>query len=153
MQRTYYTTKEVLLASVTGGLRTWRRISTDPAACEQHVLRPLGCLHRYLSRKDCGVWYSPRVDLLDFSTSRILTADYIGEKSHYAICSKCKSTFYYNVIKQTSRILIAILGKEECIWEHKLASRWARLYTSFLSRSPFHVAEQFLHESIIQEFW
>jgi len=79
----------------------------------------------------------PAVDPLD-STSRILTADVVGEE-HYNTAEKVK-----NILQRYKELqdIIAILGMDELSEEDKLIVHRARRVQRFLSQ-PFHVAEQF----------
>ncbi len=90
-----------------------------------------------LSRALTEIGIYPAVDPLD-SSSRILDAQYVGER-------------HYNAAIETQRILqrykdlqdiIAILGMDELSEEDKLTVARARRVQRFLSQ-PFHVAEQF----------
>ncbi|MEL0296016.1 MAG: F0F1 ATP synthase subunit beta, partial [Cryomorphaceae bacterium] len=77
------------------------------------------------------------VDPLD-STSRILTADIVGQE-HYDTAQRVKETLQrYKELQD----IIAILGMEELSEEDKLVVSRARRVARFLSQ-PFHVAEQF----------
>jgi len=95
-----------------------------------------------LSRKiaELGIYQLgiyPAVDPLD-STSRILTADILGEE-HYNCAQRVKELLQrYKELQD----IIAILGMEELSEEDKLAVGRARRVQRFLSQ-PFHVAEQF----------
>jgi F-type H+-transporting ATPase subunit beta len=90
-----------------------------------------------LSRKIAGRWLYPAVDPLD-STSRILTADILGDE-HYTCAQKVKELLQrYKELQD----IIAILGMDELSEEDKLAVSRARRVQRFLSQ-PFHVAEQF----------
>ena len=90
-----------------------------------------------LSRKIAELGIYPAVDPLD-STSRILTADIVGEE-HYNTAQRVKETIQrYNELQD----IIAILGMEELSEEDKLVVHRARRAQRFLSQ-PFHVAEQF----------
>ncbi|MGO1584478.1 MAG: ATP synthase beta subunit C-terminal domain-containing protein, partial [Mesonia sp.] len=80
---------------------------------------------------------NPAVDPLD-STSRILTADILGDE-HYNCAQRVKELLqHYKELQD----IIAILGMEELSEEDKLAVSRARRVQRFLSQ-PFHVAEQF----------
>lgn len=90
-----------------------------------------------LNRKITELGIYPAVDPLD-STSRILDAQYLGER-------------HYNVASLTQRILqrykelqdiIAILGMDELSEDDKRIVGRARRLQRFMSQ-PFHVAEQF----------
>ena len=90
-----------------------------------------------LSRKIAELGIYPAVDPLD-STSRILTADILGDE-HYACAQRVKELLQrYKELQD----IIAILGMEELSEEDKLAVSRARRVQRFLSQ-PFHVAEQF----------
>ena len=91
-----------------------------------------------LSRKIAELGIYPAVDPLD-STSRILTADILGDE-HYNTAQKVKEILQrYKELQD----IIAILGMEELSEEDKLVVHRARRVQRFLSQ-PFHVAEQFL---------
>merc|ERR1712086_1004145 len=90
-----------------------------------------------LSRKIAELGIYPAVDPLD-STSRILTADILGDE-HYDCAQRVKELLQrYKELQD----IIAILGMEELSEEDKLAVYRARKVQRFLSQ-PFHVAEQF----------
>ena len=90
-----------------------------------------------LSRKIAELGIYPAVDPLD-STSRILSADVVGEE-HYKCAQDVKELLQrYKELQD----IIAILGMEELSEEDKLAVSRARRVQRFLSQ-PFHVAEQF----------
>jgi len=90
-----------------------------------------------LSRKIAELGIYPAVDPLD-STSRILTADIVGNE-HYDTAQKVKETLQrYKELQD----IIAILGMDELSEEDKLTVHRARRVQRFLSQ-PFHVAEQF----------
>jgi len=90
-----------------------------------------------LSRKIAELGIYPAVDPLD-STSRILTADILGDE-HYDCAQRVKELLQrYKELQD----IIAILGMEELSEEDKLAVSRARRVQRFLSQ-PFHVAEQF----------
>ena len=90
-----------------------------------------------LSRKIAELGIYPAVDPLD-STSRILSADILGEE-HYDCATRVKELLQrYKELQD----IIAILGMEELSEEDKLAVHRARRVARFLSQ-PFHVAEQF----------
>ena len=90
-----------------------------------------------LSRKIAELGIYPAVDPLD-STSRILTADILGDE-HYNTAQKVKELLQrYKELQD----IIAILGMEELSEEDKLVVHRARRAQRFLSQ-PFHVAEQF----------
>jgi F-type H+-transporting ATPase subunit beta len=90
-----------------------------------------------LSRKISALGIYPAVDPLG-STSRILTADIVGE-NHYNTAQHVKQTLQrYNELQD----IIAILGIDELSEEDKLIVHRARRVQRFLSQ-PFHVSEQF----------
>lgn len=90
-----------------------------------------------LSRKISELGIYPAVDPLD-STSRILTADVVGD-SHYNCANRVKLTLQrYKELQD----IIAILGMDELSEEDKLTVSRARRVQRFLSQ-PFHVAEAF----------
>ncbi len=90
-----------------------------------------------LSRKIAELGIYPAVDPLD-STSRILTADILGDE-HYDCAQRVKETLQrYKELQD----IIAILGMDELSDEDKLIVSRARRVQRFLSQ-PFHVAEQF----------
>ena len=90
-----------------------------------------------LSRKIAELGIYPAVDPLD-STSRILTAEVVGEE-HYKCAQDVKELLQrYKELQD----IIAILGMDELSEEDKLAVHRARRLQRFLSQ-PFHVAEQF----------
>jgi F-type H+/Na+-transporting ATPase subunit beta len=90
-----------------------------------------------LSRAIAEIGIYPAVDPLD-SSSRILDAQYIGEK-HYAVAVGLQRTLQrYKALQD----IIAILGMDELSEEDKLIVARARRLQRFLSQ-PFHVAEQF----------
>jgi F-type H+-transporting ATPase subunit beta len=90
-----------------------------------------------LSRKISELGIYPAVDPLD-STSRILTADVVGEQ-HYRTAQRVKEILQrYKELQD----IIAILGMDELSEEDKLVVHRARRVQRFLSQ-PFHVAEQF----------
>jgi len=90
-----------------------------------------------LSRKIAELGIYPAVDPLD-STSRILTAEIVGEE-HYNTAQKVRTLLQkYKELQD----IIAILGMDELSEEDKLAVHRARRVQRFLSQ-PFHVAEQF----------
>ncbi|MFT7149642.1 MAG: F-type H+-transporting ATPase subunit beta, partial [Nonlabens sp.] len=90
-----------------------------------------------LSRKIAELGIYPAVDPLD-STSRILTADILGDE-HYDTAQRVKETLQrYKELQD----IIAILGMDELSDEDKLIVTRARRVQRFLSQ-PFHVAEQF----------
>lgn len=90
-----------------------------------------------LSRKISELGIYPAVDPLD-SSSRILTADIVGEE-HYSCAQKVKEILQrYKELQD----IIAILGMDELSEEDKLVVHRARRVQRFLSQ-PFFVAEQF----------
>lgn len=90
-----------------------------------------------LSRKIAELGIYPAVDPLD-STSRILTAEIVGEE-HYNTAQNVRQLLQkYKELQD----IIAILGMDELSEEDKLAVHRARRVQRFLSQ-PFHVAEQF----------
>ena len=90
-----------------------------------------------LSRKIAELGIYPAVDPLD-STSRILTAEVVGEE-HYKCAQDVKELLQrYKELQD----IIAILGMDELSEEDKLAVHRARRVQRFLSQ-PFLVAEQF----------
>jgi F-type H+-transporting ATPase subunit beta len=90
-----------------------------------------------LSRKISELGIYPAVDPLD-STSRILTANIVGEE-HYNCAQKVKEILQrYNELQD----IIAILGMDELSEDDKLVVHRARRVQRFLSQ-PFHVASQF----------
>ena len=90
-----------------------------------------------LSRKISELGIYPAVDPLD-STSRILTADIVGEQ-HYNTAQRVKLILQrYKELQD----IIAILGLDELSDDDKLTVSRARRVQRFLSQ-PFHVAEQF----------
>lgn len=90
-----------------------------------------------LSRKIFELGIYPAVDPLD-STSRILTADIVGEE-HYRTAQKVKETLQrYKELQD----IIAILGMEELSEEDRQTVNRARRVQRFMSQ-PFFVAEQF----------
>ena len=90
-----------------------------------------------LSRKIAELGIYPAVDPLD-STSRILTADVLGDE-HYNTAQRVKETLQrYKELQD----IIAILGMDELSDEDKQVVYRARRVQRFLSQ-PFHVAEQF----------
>jgi len=107
---------------------------TDPAPAASFAhLDATTVLNRAISEK--GIY--PAVDPLD-STSRILTAEVVGEE-------------HYNVAREVQEILqkykslqdiIAILGMDELSEDDKLVVSRARKVERFMSQ-PFHVAEVF----------
>jgi F-type H+-transporting ATPase subunit beta len=90
-----------------------------------------------LSRQIAALGIYPAVDPLD-STSRILSAEIVGEK-HYRAAQRVKEILQrYKELQD----IIAILGMDELSEEDKLVVSRARRVQRFLSQ-PFHVAEQF----------
>jgi F-type H+-transporting ATPase subunit beta len=90
-----------------------------------------------LDRKISELGIYPAVNPLD-STSRILTADVVGEE-HYNTAQRVKELLQrYKELQD----IIAILGMDELSEEDKLVVHRARRVQRFLSQ-PFHVAEQF----------
>ena len=90
-----------------------------------------------LSRKISELGIYPAVDPLD-STSRILSADVVGE-AHYNCAQRVIEILQrYNELQD----IIAILGMDELSEEDKQVVHRARRVQRFLSQ-PFHVAEQF----------
>lgn len=90
-----------------------------------------------LSRKISELGIYPAVDPLD-STSRILTAEIVGEE-HYKCAQDVKQILQrYKELQD----IIAILGMDELSEEDKQVVHRARRVQRFLSQ-PFHVAEQF----------
>lgn len=90
-----------------------------------------------LSRKIAELGIYPAVDPLD-STSRILSADLVGEE-HYTCAQRVKEILQrYKELQD----IIAILGMDELSDEDKEVVHRARRVQRFLSQ-PFHVAEQF----------
>jgi F-type H+-transporting ATPase subunit beta len=90
-----------------------------------------------LSRKISELGIYPAVDPLD-STSRILTADIVGEE-HYNCAQRVKEILQRNNELQD---IIAILGMDELSEDDKLVVHRARRVQRFLSQ-PFQVASQF----------
>ncbi|MBA2407396.1 MAG: F0F1 ATP synthase subunit beta [Chitinophagales bacterium] len=107
---------------------------TDPAPATTFAhLDATTVLNRKIS--ELGIY--PAVDPLD-STSRILTADIVGDQ-HYNTAQKVKMILQrYKELQD----IIAILGMDELSEEDKLVVSRARRVQRFLSQ-PFHVAEQF----------
>lgn len=107
---------------------------TDPAPATTFAhLDATTVLNRKIS--ELGIY--PAVDPLD-STSRILTADIVGEQ-HYNTAQRVKLILQrYKELQD----IIAILGLDELSDEDKLVVSRARRVQRFLSQ-PFHVAEQF----------
>lgn len=90
-----------------------------------------------LSRKISELGIYPAVDPLD-STSRILTADVVGQE-HYETAQRVKRLLQRYTELQD---IIAILGMDELSEDDKLVVHRARRVQRFLSQ-PFHVAEAF----------
>lgn len=90
-----------------------------------------------LDRKISELGIYPAVSPLD-STSRILTAEIVGEE-HYNTAQRVK-----NLLQRYKELqdIIAILGMDELSEEDKLVVHRARRVQRFLSQ-PFHVAEAF----------
>ena len=90
-----------------------------------------------LSRKISELGIYPAVDPLD-STSRILTAEVVGEE-HYNCAQRV-----IEILQRYKELqdIIAILGMDELSDEDKQVVHRARRVQRFLSQ-PFHVAEQF----------
>ena len=90
-----------------------------------------------LSRALTEIGIYPAVDPLD-STSRILDAQFIGER-HYTV-----ATSVQRILQRYKELqdIIAILGMDELTEEDKVIVGRARRIQRFLSQ-PFHVAEQF----------
>lgn len=107
---------------------------TDPApATAFSHLDAFVVLSRGIAEK--GIY--PAVDPLA-STSRILSADILGER-HYKVSRRVQSILQrYKDLQD----IIAILGVDELSQEDKLTVARARKIERFLSQ-PFHVAEQF----------
>ena len=90
-----------------------------------------------LSRQIAELGIYPAVDPLD-STSRILDAQYLGER-HYSVATRVQETLQrYKDLQD----IIAILGMDELSEDDKVIVNRARRIQQFLSQ-PFHVAEQF----------
>ena len=90
-----------------------------------------------LSRQIAELGIYPAVDPLD-STSRILSADIVGEE-HYTVARRVQETLQtYKSLQD----IIAILGMDELSEDDKLTVSRARKIQRFLSQ-PFHVAEVF----------
>jgi F-type H+-transporting ATPase subunit beta len=90
-----------------------------------------------LSRQISELGIYPAVDPLD-STSRILDAQYLGER-HYNVATRVQETLQrYKDLQD----IIAILGMDELSEDDKVIVNRARRIQQFLSQ-PFHVAEQF----------
>ena len=90
-----------------------------------------------LSRAIAEIGIYPAVDPLD-SSSRILAAQYIGERHYNAAIGLQRTLQRYKALQD----IIAILGMDELSEEDKLIVSRARRLQRFLSQ-PFHVAEQF----------
>jgi F-type H+/Na+-transporting ATPase subunit beta len=107
---------------------------TDPAPATAFAhLDATTVLTRALT--EIGIY--PAVDPLD-STSRILDAQYIGER-HYKVATEVQRILQrYKELQD----IIAILGMEELSEEDKIIVGRARRLQRFLSQ-PFFVAEQF----------
>ncbi len=90
-----------------------------------------------LSRKISELGIYPAVDPLD-STSRILSADIVGQEHYTCTQNVIEILQRYNELQD----IIAILGMDELSEEDKLIVGRARRVQRFLSQ-PFHVAEQF----------
>ncbi|MCB8964869.1 MAG: F0F1 ATP synthase subunit beta [Bacteroidales bacterium] len=90
-----------------------------------------------LDRKISELGIYPAVNPLD-STSRILSADIVGEE-HYNTAQRVK-----NLLQRYKELqdIIAILGMDELSEDDKLVVHRARRVQRFLSQ-PFHVAEAF----------
>jgi F-type H+-transporting ATPase subunit beta len=107
---------------------------TDPAPATAFAhLDSTTVLTRALT--EIGIY--PAVDPLD-STSRILDAQYIGER-HYSVTSEVQRILQrYKELQD----IIAILGMDELSEDDKVLVGRARRIQRFLSQ-PFHVAEAF----------
>ncbi len=107
---------------------------TDPAPAASFAhLDATTVLSRGIAEQ--GIY--PAVDPLD-STSRILSADVVGEE-HYAVARQVQKVLQsYKSLQD----IIAILGMDELSEEDKLTVARARKIQRFLSQ-PFHVAEVF----------
>ena len=107
---------------------------TDPAPAASFAhLDATTVLNRSIS--ELGIY--PAVDPLD-STSRILSADVVGEE-HYAIAREVQEILQkYKSLQD----IIAILGMDELSEDDKLTVSRARKIQRFMSQ-PFHVAEIF----------
>ena len=91
-----------------------------------------------LSRKIAELGIYPAVDPLD-STSRILTADILGDE-HYNCAQRVKELLQrYKELQD----IIAILGMEELSEEDKLAVYIEHAVFNVSCHNHFHVAEQF----------
>jgi F-type H+-transporting ATPase subunit beta len=90
-----------------------------------------------LNRKITELGIYPAVDPLD-STSRILDAQYVGER-HYRVATEVQRILQrYKELQD----IIAILGMDELSEDDKKIVARARRIQRFMSQ-PFHVAEQF----------
>jgi len=107
---------------------------TDPAPAASFAhLDATTVLNRAISEK--GIY--PAVDPLD-STSRILTADVVGEE-HYGVAREVQEILQkYKSLQD----IIAILGMDELSEDDKIVVGRARKIERFMSQ-PFHVAEVF----------
>ncbi len=91
-----------------------------------------------LSRNIASQGIYPAVDPLE-STSRILSADIVGEE-HYTVAREVQRILQrYNELMD----IIAIMGMDELSDEDKLLVQRARKIQRFLSQ-PFHVSEKFI---------
>jgi F-type H+-transporting ATPase subunit beta len=90
-----------------------------------------------LSRAISELGIYPAVDPLD-SSSRILDAQYLGEKHYKAAVETQRILQRYKDLQD----IIAILGMDELSEDDKVIVARARRVQKFLSQ-PFHVAEQF----------
>lgn len=91
-----------------------------------------------LSRNIASQGIYPAVDPLE-STSRILSADILGEE-HYLVAREVQRILQrYNELMD----IIAIMGMDELSDEDKLLVQRARKIQRFLSQ-PFHVSEKFI---------
>jgi len=107
---------------------------TDPAPATSFAhLDATTVLNRAISEK--GIY--PAVDPLD-STSRILSADVVGEE-HYTVAREVQEILQkYKSLQD----IIAILGMDELSEDDKIVVARARKIERFMSQ-PFHVAEVF----------
>lgn len=107
---------------------------TDPAPAASFAhLDATTVLNRAIS--ELGIY--PAVDPLD-STSRILSADVVGEE-HYRVAREVQEILQkYKSLQD----IIAILGMDELSEDDKLVVSRARKVQRFMSQ-PFHVAEVF----------
>ena len=107
---------------------------TDPAPAASFAhLDATTVLNRAISEK--GIY--PAVDPLD-STSRILSADVVGEE-HYTVAREVQEILQkYKSLQD----IIAILGMDELSEDDKITVARARKIERFMSQ-PFHVAEVF----------